>query len=116
MVDKAVPAVSLLLFTGAARAQAAHAVAVLLPELVLAALVAGVVTGAWGFWRPDGPAPRWHTGFLVYLGLITVMATTLSGSMEIAPLALLVAAVSGILPFLAGFGALRWLLRRWRGR
>lgn len=108
-------ALSLLLFAGSACAQAAQAVAVLLPELVGTALAVGMLAGAWSGWQRSGAGPRWHTGFLVYLGLVTVVATTFSGSMELAPLALIVAALVGALPYLAGFGALRWALRRWRG-
>ncbi len=105
---------SLLLFAGSACAQAAQAVAVLLPNLVGTALVGGMLAGAWAGWQRNGAGPRWYTGFLVYLGLVTAVATTFSGSMELAPLALIVAALAGVLPYLAGFGAFRWALRRWR--
>ena len=94
-------------------AQAAQGVAVLFPYLAGAALVAGAVTGVLAGRRgQDGP--RWHTGFLVFLGLTVVLTTTFAGTMDVVPLALALTALTGVLPYSAAYFGVRSGVRRWR--
>jgi len=96
----------------AAPAHAAQGVAVVIPWLALTALLAGLAAGT--FAAGKRAAPVWRAGFLIFLGTVTAAATTFAGSMEAAPLALVLAAASGVLPFTGGFFGTRWAVTRWR--
>jgi hypothetical protein len=87
--------------------------------LVMAALFGGALSGAWAGIR--GPkAIRLWPAFLVYLGLLSMVASTWAGSLEIVPLTLLFGAIAGIAPFAASFFLLRhlvlWIRDRLRSR
>jgi hypothetical protein len=73
--------------------------------------VAGTVAGIrWP--QPVG----FGAAFLVYLGLLCVVASTWSGSLDIVPLTLALGAGTGILRFAASFFAVRHVVKRLRGR
>lgn len=95
-------------------AHAAAGVAVVMPWLAMAALAAGLATGVYAAGKKA--APVWRAGFLIFLGAVTAVATTFAGSMEAAPLAQVLAAASGVLPFTGGFFGTRWAVTRWRQR
>jgi threonine/homoserine efflux transporter RhtA len=75
--------------------------------------VGGVVAG---LREPAGAAVRWHVAFLVHLGVVCCVASTWAATLEIVPFALLFGAASGIVPFVASFFALRFLVRMLRAR
>lgn len=81
--------------------------------LALLGAAGGVLAGLWAGWRPAG-AVRFRSAFLVYLGLVSVAASTWSGSMEIVPLTLALGALVGIVPFGLGFVLCRAALQRAR--
>lgn len=87
----------------------------LLLALAAAALLAGMLAGLAAGWRSPPPF-KLRTAFCVYLGLVGVVATTWAKSMDILPLALAYAALTGALPFAAMSLAARKLVLAWRGR
>ena len=72
-------------------------------------LVGGAIGGGIAGWRRHDPT-GFGISFLVYLGLVCVVASTWSGSFEIVPLTLVFGAVAGILPFAASFFSIRKLV------
>ncbi len=87
----------------------------LLLALAAAALVAATLAGLAAGWRTP-PLFKLGSAFFVYLGLVGVAATTWAESMDILPLALVYAALTGALPFAATSVASRKLVRAWRRR
>lgn len=55
---------------------------------------------------------RFQTAFLVYLGQLTVAASTRAGSLEIVPLAVVLGALAGIAPFAVCIFIMRGLAAR----
>lgn len=102
---------SLWTFTTDAYAQSTAIVVGL--SLALIACAGGALFGVIAGWKPQG-ALRLRTAFLLYLGLITVAASTRAGSLEIVPLAIVLGALAGIAPFAACFFVLRALTARLR--
>jgi hypothetical protein len=99
----------------AADAHAQSTVMVLGQSLALAGGMGGVVFGAIAGWR-TAETLRMGLAFLIYLGLLCVVASTWSGSLEIVPLALVLGAVAGILPFAACFFMARRGVARLRAK
>jgi hypothetical protein len=95
---------------------AAGAVAVA-QVLAGAGLAGGVLGGiVAGVREPAAAVLRWHVAFLVHLGVVSCVASTWAGTLEIVPLALIFATAAGIVPFVASFFALRHLARALRAR
>lgn len=82
-------------------------------SLALVACAGGALFGAIAGWKPPATL-RFPTAFLIYLGLLTVAASTRAGSLEIVPLAIVLGAIAGVVPFAACFFAVRALVARLR--
>jgi hypothetical protein len=87
----------------------------LLQTLALSGAIGGVIGGAVAGFRADGPL-RFVTAFLVYLGLLAAVATTMLQSMDALPLTLVYGAAAGIVPFGAAFFLVRRLVSSLRSR
>jgi hypothetical protein len=87
----------------------------LLLALLAFSFVSGAVGGIAAALRPQGRV-RIGPAFLVYLGLVAVLATTLSQSLDLLPLTLIYGAAVGALPFGAAFLAARQLVSMLRTR
>jgi hypothetical protein len=107
--------VLLALAVAAADAHAQSTVVVLGQTLAMLGGAGGAVFGAIAGWRTAEPL-RVGVAFLIYLGLLCVVASTWAGSLEIVPLTLVLGAAAGILPFGAGFFALRGIVTRLRAK
>lgn len=110
-----------LLWLFAAPARAETTLAEVGPPLALLGLAGGAAAGAIAGWRSHPRSAFWP-GFGVYLGLLSVTASTRAGSLEVVPLTLVLGAGAGILPFAlawfalrAGVAALQRAARRRRG-
>ncbi len=90
------------LSVAAVDAHAQSTAIVLGQSLAIVGGASGLVFGSIAGWRTAEPL-RLGIAFLIYLGLLCVVASTWAGSLEIVPLALVLGAVAGILPFAAGF-------------
>lgn len=84
-------------------------------SLALGGLVGGLVAGCHAGWRASPPRAIWPA-FGIYLGLLAMVASTRVGDMAIVPLALVLGAAAGILPFAAAYFAVRWCWGRVRDR
>lgn len=78
----------------------------LLLALLVFSLVAGAVGGIAAALWPQRQV-RMGPAFLVYLGLVAVLATTMSQTLDVLPLSLIYGAAVGALPFGAAFLAAR---------
>lgn len=105
--------VLLALAVAATDAHAQSAAIVLGQTLALSGGAGGVVFGAIAGWRRAEPL-RLGIAFLIYLGLLCVVASTWAGSLEIVPLTIVLGAAAGILPFAAGFVVARGIVTRLR--
>jgi hypothetical protein len=85
---------------------AASGVAAAAEVLAIIGLAGGAVCGALAAWYRPGTI-RFANAFLIYLGVLCAVASTWAESLEIVPLTLVFGSVAGILPFAAGFLALR---------
>lgn len=84
-------------------------------SLALGGLVGGLVAGCHAGWRAS-PARAIWPAFGIYLGLLSMVASTRAGDMGIVPLALVLGAAAGLLPFAAAYFAVRWCWGRVRDR
>jgi hypothetical protein len=87
----------------------------LLVTLASLGLLGGAIAGAWAGWRTRPPL-RFGPAFLVYLGVLSAVATTWAQSMEALPLTLVYGAAMGVLPFAAAFHLLRRIVAAWKAR
>jgi hypothetical protein len=85
-------------------------VAVLGQSLALLGCAGGIAAGLYAGCREPRLVPFW-SAFLVYLGVMSAVVATWAGSLEIVPLALVLGAAAGILPFAALFLLCRRLVR-----
>ena len=99
----------------AADVQAQTTAAIIGQFLAAVALFGGALCGAWAGCREQKAISFW-LAFAVYLGLLSVVASTWSGSLEIVPLVLLFGAFAGIVPFAASFLLVRYLVVLVRAR
>lgn len=107
--------VLIALAVAAADAHAQSTVIVLGQTLAMLGGAGGAVFGAIAGWRAAEPL-RLGIAFLIYLGLLCVVASTWAGSLEIVPLTLVFGAAAGILPFAAGFLVVRGIVTRLRAK
>lgn len=106
-------AVAAALLAAAPDAQAQGHAAVLGLSLVLAGGVGGAIAGVLA--AGLGPRPlRFWPSFGIYLGLLSVAASTWAETLEIVPLVLVLGAFAGILPYAAGFHLARQVVTRLR--
>lgn len=100
-------------------AQAQDNAMVLGQSLALAGCLGGTFAGTVAAFLSPRPVRFWAS-FGVYLGALCVAASTWAGTMDIVPLALVLGAASGLLPYAACFllarRALLWLGARLRRR
>jgi uncharacterized membrane protein YfcA len=87
----------------------------LLLTLAAFGLLGGALGGAVAGFKSDEPL-HIGTAFLVYLGILAVVGTTWSQSMEALPLTLVYGAAMGALPFGAAFLLVRTLVCSFRSR
>ncbi len=105
----------LALSVAAADAHAQSTAVVLGQTLAMFGGAGGAVFGAIAGWRSAEPL-RLGIAFLIYLGLLCVVASTWTGSLEIVPLTLVLGAAAGILPFGAVFLVMRGIVTRLRAK
>ena len=99
----------------ASPAHAQDVAMVLGQSLALLGLLGGLVAGVVAAWRqPKGL--HFGTSFLVYLGVLCVVASTWIGSLDAVPLTLALGTAAGMLPYAGAFFGLRWCFAQWRAR
>ena len=113
-VDARLIATGLLLGAVASTAQAQPATVVAIGQtLALAGLGGGAIGGVWAGYRKAPVAAFWPA-FGIYMLLLCAAASTRAGSFEIVPLALVLGAGAGIVPFAAAWFGLRFGVARLR--